>query len=45
VTNAGLSAPGLRFGASGTGQTSIPSSVTLASVTADSTAWFVGLLP
>lgn len=45
VTNAGLTAPGLRFGTSGTGQTSVPSTVTLASVTADSTAWFAALLP
>lgn len=45
VTNAGLVAPGLRFGASGTGQTSVPSTVTLSGVAADSTAWFAGLTP
>lgn len=45
AVNANLTAPGLRFGASGTAQTSVPASVTLSAVAADSTAWFVGLLP
>lgn len=43
VSNANLTAPGLRYGTSGTGQTSVPSSVTLSAVAADSIAWFVGL--
>lgn len=43
AVNAGLSAPGLRFGTSGTGQTAIPSSVTLSSVATDSVSYFTAV--
>ncbi len=44
VINAGLTAPGLRFGTSGTAQTAAPSSVTLSGVGgASGVAFFVGL--